>query len=179
VSIIVVFESEKDREGIASLLEKNGLSVRCACRTGQEAIRVLKKTGRGIVVCGYKFPDMTAQHMARSLERDDAMVLMVAKGTLLDLLEDDSIFRLSAPFRPSELVGAVRMLVQLQRRRARPSAQTRTEDEKQRISQAKALLMEREHFTEDQAHRYLQRLSMETSQKLSEAAGHILASYES
>lgn len=178
MSIIVAFESEKDREGIASLLEKNGLSVRCACRTGQEAIRALKQTGSGIVVCGYKFPDMTAQRMARSLERDDAAILMVAKGAMLDLLEDDSIFRLSAPFRPAELVGAVRMLVQLQSRRTRPAA-TRTEDEKERISKAKTLLMEQEHLTEEEAHRTLQRMSMEQSQKLTEVAERILALYES
>lgn len=179
MSVIVAFESEKDREGIASVLEKNGLFVRCACRTGQEAIRAFKHTGNGTIVCGFKFPDMTAQQMARSLERDEAAVLIVARGTLLDLIEDDSIFRFPAPFRPAELVGAVRMLEQLQSRRGRPSAQSRTEDEKETIRKAKAALMEHEHFTEDQAHRCLQRQSMETSMKLAETARLVLERYES
>ena len=175
VSVIVAFESEKDREAIASLLEKNGLSVRCACRTGQEAIRAYKQTGNGTIVCGFKFPDMPVLQLAHALDREDVAILVVAKGTLLDLIEDDRLFRIPAPFRPAELVGAVRMLEQLQHRRGKTA---RTEDEKQLISDAKTLLMEQEHFTEEQAHRYLQRQSMETSLKLVEVARLILASYE-
>lgn len=178
MSVIVAFESEKDREAIASLLEKNGLSVRCACRTGQEAIRAYKQTGNGTIVCGFKFPDMSVQQLAHTLDREDVAILVVAKGTLLDLIEDNSLFRIPAPFRPAELVGAVRMLEQLQHRRGKSSATARTEDEKQLISAAKTLLMEQERFTEEQAHRYLQRQSMETSLKLVEVARLILASYE-
>lgn len=178
MSVIVAFESEKDREAIASLLEKNGLSVRCVCRTGQEAIRVFKQTGRSTIVCGFKFQDMTAQHLARALERDEPAILMVARGKLLDLVEDGNIFRIPAPFRPAELVGAVRMLEQLSHRSGKATARDRTEDEKQSISRAKELLMRQEHFTEEQAHRYLQRQSMETSLKMAEVARIILASYE-
>ena len=58
-----------------------------------------------------------------------------------------------------------------------PSAR-RTDDEKQMIADAKQLLMDREGYTEDQAHRYLQRRSMETSLKMTEVARLIIASYE-
>ena len=46
------------------------------------------------------------------------------------------------------------------------------------IADAKQLLMDREGYTEDQAHRYLQRRSMETSLKMTEVARLIIASYE-
>jgi len=75
VSIIVVFEKEKDREAIASLLEKNGLPVRCACRSGQEAIRTAKHLDGAVVICGYKFPDMTAERMSHQLSGSGAAVL--------------------------------------------------------------------------------------------------------
>ena len=38
-------------------------------------------------------------------------------------------------------------------------------------------MMDHEHFTEEQAHRYLQRRSMETSLKMAEVAKLILESY--
>lgn len=178
MSVIVVFESEKDREAIASLLEKNGLPVRCACRGGQEAIRAAKQQDGSVLVCGYKFPDMTAERMAHQLSGSGVTMLMVARGSLLDLVESDSIFRIPAPFRPAELVGAVRMLVQLAGQRRHGAAKERSRDEKERIGQAKALLMEHAHYTEEEAHRYLQRQSMETSLKLTEVARLILESYE-
>lgn len=178
VSIIVAFESERDREGIASILEKNGLSVRCACRTGQEVIRAVKQAGGGIVVAGYKFPDMTTEYLAHQMENDGVTILMAARGTLLDMVEDDDIFHIPVPFRPMELVGAVRMLAQLSGRRNKDSALKRTEDEKQLIGRAKSLLMDKAHYTEEQAHRYLQRQSMEMSMKMTEVAKLIIESYE-
>jgi len=178
VRTVVAFESEKDQESIAALLEKNGISVKYKCRTGLETIRAVKQMGGGIVVAGYKFPDMTTEHVAYQLKDDDAAILMVAKGTHLDMVENEDIFRIPAPFRPAELIGAVNMLVQLDQKRFKTSAEKRTDSEKQLISRAKTLLMEHEHYTEDQAHRYLQRRSMETSLKMSEVAKLILASFE-
>ena len=127
---------------------------------------------------GYKFPDMTTENLAWQLKDDGVTVLMVAKGASLDLVENEDIFRIPAPFRPAELVGAVKMLVQLDQQRFKPSAARRTDDEKQMIADAKQLLMDREGYTEDQAHRYLQRRSMETSLKMTEVARLIIASYE-
>lgn len=176
--IIVAFESEKDRKAVASLLEKNGLPVRYVCRTGQEVIRTVKQMGGGIVVAGYKFPDMTTEHLAQQMENDEAAILMMARGTLLDMVEDDDIFRIPAPLRPMELVGAMRMLAQLSSRRNKASAKKRTEDEKQLIGRAKSLLMDKAHYTEEQAHRYLQRQSMETTLKMTEVAKLIIESYE-
>lgn len=178
VRTVVAFESEKDQEAIAGLLEKNGISVKYKCRTGLETIRAVKQMGGGIVVAGYKFPDMTTENMAFQLKDDNTAILMIAKGTQLDMVENDDIFRIPAPFRPAELIGAVSMLLQLDQKRSKTSAEKRTDSEKQLISQAKTLLMEQEHYTEDQAHRYLQRRSMETSLKMTEVAKLIIASFE-
>ena len=50
----------------------------------------------------------------------------------------------------------------------------RTEEERQLIAKAKELLMESRGFTEAEAHKYLQKRSMETGTKLSETARQIL-----
>ena len=175
---VVAFESEQTLTAISDLLEKNGIPVRCRCRSGQETIRAVKNMGGGVVVSGYKLTDMTAEQLAEQLRGDGVTFLVVAKGALLDLLENDGIFRIAAPFRPAELVGAVGMLLQLDQQRAKPLAGQRTQDEKQLVDQAKQLLMDREGVTEEQAHRCLQRRSMERSMKMAEVAKQIIASFE-
>ena len=80
VRTVVAFESEKDQEAIAGVLEKSGITVRFRCRTGLETIRAVKQMGGGIVVAGYKFPDMTTENLAWQLKDDGVTVLMVAKG---------------------------------------------------------------------------------------------------
>lgn len=177
VRTVVAFESDRDLTAIGDLLEKNGISVRVRCHSGLEAIRAIKQMGGGIIIAGYKLSDMTTENMAFQIKNDDAAVLMVAKGTSLDMVENEDIYRIPAPFRPAELVGAVTMLVQMDQHRFKPSAARRSDDEKQMIQQAKQLLMDHEHFTEEQAHRYLQRRSMETSLKMAEVAKLILESY--
>lgn len=50
----------------------------------------------------------------------------------------------------------------------------RTEREKKIISDAKNLLMERNHLSEEEAHKYIQKLSMDSGNNLVETAEMIL-----
>ena len=51
----------------------------------------------------------------------------------------------------------------------------RRESERKVIEEAKALLMERNHMTEDEAHRYLQKTSMDSGNTLVETAQMVFA----
>ena len=50
----------------------------------------------------------------------------------------------------------------------------RSAEEKETINLAKALLMERNHMSEEEAHRYLQKNSMETGTNMLETAQMVL-----
>lgn len=177
VRTIIAFDNEASGKTIAATLERNGISVRCRCTTGHEVIRAAKKMGGGVVVCGYKLPDMTAEQISEFLA-GLASFLVVSKPTNLSLIEDEDIFKLPTPVRSGELIGAVNMLIQLDQRRSVHFISKRTKDEEELIHRAKLLIMEKNQMTEDQAHRYIQRKSMETSSKMADTANLILTAFD-
>lgn len=169
-----VFSRPEMLETVCSMLERDGISVRCHCRTGAETIRAVKTMGGGVVVCGYKLPDMTADRLSLAL-RNEAALLVLAKPAQLELCEEENLFKLSLPARPGELAGSMRMLIQLDQQKARASVPQRSEEEKALIARAKYLLMRRNAMTEAQAHAFLQRASMESGCRMTDAARRILA----
>jgi AmiR/NasT family two-component response regulator len=61
------------------------------------------------------------------------------------------------------------------RKKARQKPKERSEEEINLISEAKALLMERNNLTEEEAHRYMQKRSMDNGTGLTETAQMILS----
>ena len=87
-------------------------------------------------------------------------------------------FKLLAPVRRSDLINSVHMLLHLREDGARLSMPRRSEEEKQIIGEAKALLMERHGMTEAEAHRYIQKRSMDAGAKMVQTAKLILGDSE-
>ena len=103
-------------------------------------------------------------------------MLMVAPQVRLELNENEGIFKLQSPVRRGELLASVRMLVQFQRYIPREKGPARRDEEERKlIAQAKAVLMDRHGMTEEQAHRFLQKQSMDNGAKLTDTARLVLA----
>lgn len=171
--IIVAFESEANRTRIKDMLENGGIPVRKVCYSGAEVIRTAKKIGGAVVVCGYKLGDMTASELAYDLHKV-AMVLAVAPANQMELCENEDLFRLPAPVSRGDLLASVRMLVQMQSRYYRMLLPRRNEEEEALVKQAKEILMNRNCMTEEEAHRFLQKKSMDSGSKMVDTARLIL-----
>ena len=81
------------------------------------------------------------------------------------------------PIKVYDLVNTLEMILQTMRRRRKKRREAlKNRDPKQReiINQAKGLLMERNGMTEEEAHRYLQKNSMDTGTSMIETAQMIL-----
>ncbi len=167
--IIVAFSDEKRRGLIASALEGAGLAVFRRCATGAEVLRALDTIGDGLVVCGARLADRTADELAYDIE-NHALVLVVARPERLALCEHPELFRLAAPFSAGELTAAVQMLAQLHKMRL----PKRSKSENEQVAEAKQSLMLHRGMNENEAHRYLQKMSMSLGVKLAEAAQIIL-----
>ena len=61
------------------------------------------------------------------------------------------------------------------RKKLRSRPKQRTEEEKKILWEAKAVLMERNHMTEEEAHRYIQKCSMDSGTSLTETAQMVLS----
>jgi response regulator NasT len=174
--IVVAFDNENNRKRIHEMLESSGITAKVSCRSGSEAIRAVRETGGGIIVCGYKLSEMTATDLAYDLN-GIAMILAIAPPQQLALCHNDSIFKLPTPFTKSDLISSVRMLLQMQEKHYKSMPQRRSEKDTADINRAKELLMSKNGMTEEEAHRFIQRRSMDTGSKAAETARLIINMY--
>lgn len=172
--LIVAFESESTAKRVCDLFEASSIAVRAVCGFGAEAIRMIRYMGGGVIVCGVKLRDMTADRLYEDLD-GAACVLVVAKPEQLDFCENPRIFRLPMPVNRYDLAASVRMLTQLSEMNDAPRKPNQTEQET--IRKAKEFLEAVNAMTEEQAHRYLQRQSMAKRRKMAEVAADVLAGH--
>ena len=174
VPIIVAFERQSNCGRLREALESTGEFTCLTCRSAAQVKRAAGKLGADLVVCGFKLADETGEALYYDLPQRCVM-LMVAPQARLDLCAAPGIFKLAAPAGRAELLASVRLLVQLVRGREAPAR--RTQEEKALVEQAKGLLMER-GMTEDQAHRFLQKRSMDHGARLADTARRIVEEFQ-
>ena len=173
--VIVAFESEKSCWRVKEILENSGTASCVLCRSADQVKRAVNKLHISTVICGYKLPDASAEELFDDLPTSCAM-LLVGVQNLLDLCQNDDIFKLTSPVSKGDLVASVRMLIQVGHRLERFVRPRRSQEEQELIAQAKQLLMARHGMTEEQAHRFLQKKSMDSGAKLIQTAQLVLDS---
>jgi DNA-binding NtrC family response regulator len=174
--IVVAFENENNRKRVCDILEANGIPVKVSCRSGAEAIRAIRKMSGGIVISGFKLAEMTAADLAYDLS-GIAMVLTIAAPQYLEQCVNDNMFKLPTPFSRGDLVSSVRMLLQMQEKHYRSAPPRRSGKDTADINKAKEILMSKNGMTEEEAHRFIQRRSMDTGMKAVETARLIISTY--
>ena len=176
-SIIVVFPKIEDGRNIKSLLVRNGFSVVAVCTSGAQVLNYTDSLSGGIIVCGYKFADMIYSNLHECLPPNFEMIL-VASQHVLSECSDQNIVCISMPIKANDLVNTVEMMVQTmarKRRKEKLKPKERNEEEKELIKRAKLLLMERNNLSEEEAHRYIQKCSMDSATNMVETAQMVLS----
>ena len=92
-------------------------------------------------------------------------------------MESSDVIAVSVPLSAFDLINTLSMMSRKEERKRKKKSRKpspRPREEQAVIDKAKALLMERNHMTESEAHRYLQKHSMDNSTSLVETAHMIL-----
>lgn len=176
VNIIVVFPKMQDAASIRNLLLKHGYTSVFACNSGAKAISLCNEDGDGIIISGYRLADMMYSEILDYMPSGYEMLLMASERSLSQEREEN-IVCLSMPMKVHHLLDTLAMMAEgvLNRRRKRKSQpKVRSDEQKELIREAKALLMERNHMTEEEAHRYIQKCSMDSATNMVETAQMIL-----
>lgn len=176
-NIVVAFPKEEIARNIKKVLLQNGYYVDAVCTTGAQALQSVNRLDSGILICGYRFVDMMCGELKEYLPAHFEM-LLVASPTNCDDLEKRDVVCLHTPLKVHELIQTVEMMdgsLSRRRRKERSRPKERTEEEKQLIQSAKELLMERNNLSEEEAHRYMQKRSMDNGTGLVETAQMILS----
>lgn len=175
-SIIVALPKVDDAKNMKNLLVRSGYSVEAVCTSGAQALAQADNLNDGIVVCGYKLADMLYSELHESLPQGFEMLLMASQRFLMECRDND-IVCLSMPFKLNDLVNTVEMMsnsIAYKRRKRREQPKQRNPEEVALINEAKLLLMNRNNMTEEEAHRYIQKTSMDNSTSLVETAQMVL-----
>lgn len=171
-NIVVLFPKLEDAKSIRNLLTRRGYPVSSVCTSGAQALAAADHLGSGIIVCGYKFPDMIYEELYETVAPAFEM-LLVASARALSGGVREGVVGVTMPLKAQELLESLEMIVSSQerrRRRKKTIPPKRSERERKLIEDAKALLMERNHMTEEEAHRYLQKTSMDSGTNMAETA---------
>lgn len=176
VNIIVAFSKIEDAKSIKNVLVRNGFSVTAVCSTGAQTINYAESLDNGVVVCGCRFPDMLAFRLKEELPQGFDM-LMVASPSYWDDRRSDIVF-VGMPLKINDLINTLSMVCHAQehrRKKLREIAKVRSEQEKNLITNAKRILMERNNMTESEAHYYIQKCSMDSGTNMVETAQMIIS----
>jgi len=172
LSVIVVFPKLEDAKNIRNLLVRNGYDVTGVCTSGAQALQMMERLTDGIILCGYKFNDMLYSELHECLP-PNVQMLLAASPHVLSSCRDNDIVCLSLPLKVHDLINTLEMMagaILRQKRKRKAMPRKRSEEEEKTISEAKRLLMERNNMTEAEAHRYIQKCSMDSGNTLVETA---------
>ena len=167
-NIIVVLPKLEEAKGVKSILVRSGFQVTGICTTGTQAISQADGLNEGIVICSYKLADMIYTELHEDLPEGFEMLLMASQN-LISECYGNGIVCLSMPL--NLMVEGV----ERRRRKRRMQPKTRNAADEKAIKDAKELLMARNHMTEEEAHRYLQKTSMDSGTNLVETAHMVLS----
>lgn len=177
-SIIIALPKVDDAKNIKSLLVRSGIPVAGICTTGAQAIALADGLNYGIIICGYKMQDMIYSQLHDDLPFGFEMLLMASQHVIGSGMIDKEIVCLSMPLKVHDLVNTVDMMIQtIERRKRKQKAKPRERkpEEIALIKEAKAVLMNRNHMSEEEAHRYIQKCSMDSGTNMVETAQMVLS----
>ncbi len=174
--IIVAFPNRTNAANIRNILVRGGYSVIGVCTTGAQVLQYAELLDEGILVCGYKLPDMLYTHLREYLPLEFEILLVASP----DKWQEDikGVVGLSAPLKVYDLMSTMEMMQQAMDRRRRirkKEKRAKNPDQQKKIREAKELLMERNRMSEEEAHRYLQKCSMDSGTNLVETAEMVLS----
>ncbi len=169
--VILAFSKEETADKIRRMIEGSGYDVYAVCHSKAELTRCVSELDEVLVIMGYRLPDGVADDVFENLGENQRLMAIVKADRKREIYNQD-IFVVTLPLNRQTLINAIETFVGIIERRAhRPR---RSPDEEKIINDAKAYLMEEHMMTEEQAHRFIQKRSMDTGAKFIDTARMIL-----
>lgn len=176
-NIVIAFPKAEVAKSIKKILAQSGYSVTSVVTTGAAALSSMSGLDMGIVICGYRFSDMMYHEIYEYMPKEFQMLLIASASGILEK-DVDNLISLSLPLKVHELLQTVEMMdytITRRRKKLRQKPKVRSKEDQEMLEQAKGVLMERNGFSEEEAHRYIQKRSMDNGTGLVETAQMILS----
>lgn len=173
--IIVALPKIEDAKRIRKILMDRGFENIVSCNTASAALIEANKYQTGLIISGYKLPDMYYTQLVDCIPRYFEVLLMGSANTVS--AAGSGIMAVTTPIKIYDLVNTVEMILRQTERKfkkEKKQPRRRTEKEENYIRNAKLLLMDRNHLSEEEAFRYIQKCSMDSGTNMVETAQMVL-----
>ncbi|MCI6467667.1 MAG: ANTAR domain-containing protein [Faecalicatena sp.] len=174
-SIVIALPKIEDGKKIRTILSRYGFPAASVCSTGSHALAKMSELDCGILICGYRLCDMSYSELADCLPDYFELLLLASSRVINDMPQ--SVLSLEMPLKARDLVNTVDMVlnqIERRQRRRKKKPKARSAKEQNYISNAKMLLMQRNHLSEEEAFRYIQKSSMNSGTNMVETAQMVL-----
>ncbi len=169
--IVLAFSKNETAEKIKTMLDGSGCDVCMICHSKAELMRFIADLDEVLIIMGYKLPDGVADDVCADLREGQRLMSIVKADRQIEIYNPD-IFIVTLPISRQILINAIETFVGIIERIKHRAKRTR--EEEKIICDAKAYLMEHHMMTEEQAHRFIQKRSMDVGAKFIDTARQIL-----
>lgn len=162
-NIIVAFATKKACNTICNILKNNGIYCDNIVHTVANIRIISTYYENGIIICGGSFADEPIFSLIDDLCHRFKFIV-IEKCDSINAQYNDKVYRLFLPIRQEELLLNVHICIE--------NFQIKSKNEY--IEKAKKILFLKYNFTENNAHKYIQNLSMKYKKKSEEIAKLII-----
>ena len=169
-NLIIAFSSDKICNNIISILTKNGINYDYVCKSGATLRKCCSYYENGIILCGTTFIDESIHNIIEDFYESFIFILL---GSIdkINIYNDEKVYKLCTPIKSEDIISAIDI-----------AYYKNTENIKLKnykiIEQAKSLLIKNYNLSEENAHKYIQKKSMNSGKKNIDIAKLILKKYE-
>lgn len=177
MNIILVFPKADTAKNLKQVLHRAGYQVDACVTTVAQALQAAGDCDSGIIISNYRLIDGMAIEICENAG-ERFQFLMIGPKDYIESRTLKDVFSLSTPLRVGDLLSTMEVMSYAYarwRKKMRSRPRVRSEEEQRTIERAKLLLMERNALTEEEAHRYIQKSSMDSGTGIVETAYMILS----
>lgn len=169
--IFLALSNKKVAVSIAKMLISEGIGITSLVKNISEMTNMFSYYRGGIIITSCMFDGLNISNLLNDVP-DTYTVILIGNKDQLDNCECDDVFKLAVPLHKNDLICAVDMMTTFSS--SYNPSKTKTNEEEKIITRAKHVLIDTYSMTEEQAHRYIQKKSMDTGKKLVDIAKIIL-----
>ncbi|MBQ8062544.1 MAG: ANTAR domain-containing protein [Clostridia bacterium] len=185
-SVMVVSSTDKALEFFSKILPKDQFSPLLSVHSAGEAQRELVNRSVDIVVINAPLKDEMGTELAIELAQNGSCgVMMMVKNDVYEQVtykvEEYGVLTVSRPCTSQQVFQTMKLLLATKQRLKALEQKTASLEEKMKeirlVNKAKGLLMDNLKFTEQEAHRYIEKAAMDNCEKKSVIAQNIINTY--
>ncbi|OOM06760.1 ANTAR domain-containing response regulator [Clostridium saccharobutylicum] len=177
--LIIALSNVEIAKKLKTLLTQEGFDIIALCTSGNELIRLVMQYSPDLVLVGYKFKDMSLLDVYETLVDLTSFLAIVNEPYRSFIEEDTDIYCIGTKISNVLLTNAIDLIFQSKRRIKKLKEQVEklehTLEDRKLIEKAKGQLMATSGLTENEAFRYMQKISMDSGKRMKDIASLILS----